>query len=54
MSKNENFVKSKKLEFQTARGKCSFVHIGEDECTSKYYAHEKQIENHTSQSIWVT
>ena len=42
--KNENFVKSKKLEFQTARGKCSYVHIGEGECTSKYYAHEKSID----------
>ena len=41
--KCESFVKSKKLKFQVEKGKCQYVHIGNDKCKSKYFANNYKI-----------
>ena len=42
-AKCESFVKSKKLKFQVNKGKCQYIHIGSNECKSKYVANDKMI-----------
>ena len=42
-AKCESFVKSKKLEFQVNKGKCQYIHIGSNECKSRYVANGKII-----------
>ena len=37
----DSFVRSKKLECQTGSGKCQWVHIGNDNCPSKYYVNNQ-------------
>ena len=42
--KCDTFVMGKKLEFQVKRGKCQYVHVGNNTCTSRYFANGKQLE----------
>ena len=42
-SKCDTFVKCKKLEFQVKKGKCQYVHIGSDECSSRYSVDNKLL-----------
>ena len=40
----DSFVKANKLECQVAKGKCQWVHIGPDICTSKYVVINKELQ----------
>ena len=41
--KTDTFIQRKKLESQVGEGKCQWVHIGDEECRSKYYANGSEI-----------
>ena len=43
-TKNEVFVKCKKLTLQNEKGKCQYIHIGPLQCNSCYCANGKQLE----------
>ena len=42
--KTDAFIQRKKLESQTGEGKCQWLHIGGDNCASKYYANGSEID----------
>ena len=42
-SKTDSFIQQKKLESQVGEGKCQWIHCGEGECGSKYYANGTEI-----------
>ena len=41
----DSFVQRKKLEGQTGAGKCQCIHIGPDECRSKYWVNSQTVTN---------
>ncbi len=41
--KTDAFIQRKKMESQVGEGKCQWVHIGNDECCSSYYANNTEI-----------
>ena len=42
-SKTDSFIQRKKLESQVGEGKCQWIHCGEGECGSQYYANDNEI-----------
>ena len=40
----DSFVRNKKLECQTGSGKCQWLHIGDDNCPSKYFVNKQQTD----------
>ena len=43
-AQTDTFVKTNKLECQVAKGKCQWVHIGPDTCSSKFIVNNKELE----------
>ena len=41
--KNDVFVKTKKMQLQVAKGKCQYIHCGNGECPSSYYADNTRL-----------
>ena len=41
--KTDTFIRGKKLESQVGEGKCQWLHVGREKCTSSYVANGKYI-----------